>query len=123
MNGFSSWDHENPFLPPFQAVGDCRLLPCEPLQREGGLEMQLRSSGIYEHQIPREKSRGGIVRGIIMYYMLFRMTAYSLSFLGKRIQRKSYFVVEGLEKYCCLKLLLHKKAFHQQEITLTVKDV
>ncbi|URE31246.1 hypothetical protein MUK42_36890 [Musa troglodytarum] len=63
---------------------------------------------IYEHQIPREKSRGGIVRGIIMYYRLFRMAAYSLSFFWKRIQRKSYFVVEGLEKYCCLKLLLHK---------------
>ncbi|URE27316.1 hypothetical protein MUK42_17353 [Musa troglodytarum] len=46
-----------------------------------------------------EKSRGG---------MLFRMAAYSLSFFWKRIQRKSYFVVEGLEKYCCLKLLLHK---------------
>ncbi|CAD5163203.1 unnamed protein product [Musa acuminata subsp. malaccensis] len=74
MNGFSKWDHEHPFLPAFQALGDYRSLPCEPLQREGGLEMQLRSSGIYEHQIPREKSRGGM------------------------------------------------KAFHQQEITLTVKD-
>lgn len=48
------------------------------------------------------------VRGIIMYYVLFRMTAYSLSFFGKKIQRKSYFVVEGLEKYWCLKLLLPK---------------
>ncbi|THU68423.1 hypothetical protein C4D60_Mb08t03740 [Musa balbisiana] len=75
MNRFSRWDHENPLLPPFEAVGDCRSLPGKPLQREGGLEMQLRSSSIYEYQIPREKSRGGM------------------------------------------------KAFHQQEITLTVKDV
>ncbi|URE27319.1 hypothetical protein MUK42_17353 [Musa troglodytarum] len=71
---------------------------------------------IYEHQIPRKNleegyvnlsSRSNLVRGIIMYYRLFRMAAYSLSFFWKRIQRKSYFVVEGLEKYCCLKLLLH----------------
>lgn len=60
MNRFSRWDHENPLLPPFQSVGDCRSLPGEPLQREGGLEMQLRSSSIYEYQIPREKSRGGM---------------------------------------------------------------
>ncbi|URE27317.1 hypothetical protein MUK42_17353 [Musa troglodytarum] len=63
---------------------------------------------IYEHQIPRKNLEEGYVNLSSRSNLLFRMAAYSLSFFWKRIQRKSYFVVEGLEKYCCLKLLLHK---------------